>query len=100
MLKKFFKLILISIISILLISCKNDILDDMWYIQVLVTNEEYLPVTVKIYDSGGTPWTTIGSVTSSDKDDNGNYIREFEVKDLYRYGGINVYKNNDILIHE
>ena len=92
MLKKFFKLILISIISILLISCEKNVLDpDICYLQILVTKETYLPVNIKTIIN-----TTIGSITSADKDENGNYINTFE---LHTPETIEIYKNYDVLIH-
>lgn len=107
MIKKVFKLILISIVTVVFISCANDTTDpnsshsnySSYNIQVLVEKEEYLPVTIKLKTS--ITESTIGSVTSSDKDKSGNYIATFENIEIYPDSSykINVYKNNTILIH-
>lgn len=95
MIKKVFKLIFISIISILLISCTGDLFNPKpkYDLEVLVMKKDYLPITVKLLDSSNEE--TIGSVTTSDQDENGNYKATFKVEpdDYGSYYKINIYKN-------
>ncbi|MEI0489216.1 hypothetical protein [Brachyspira pulli] len=103
MIKKILKLLFISIVTVVFISCANDTTDPniykySYHIQVLVEKEEYLPVTIKA--NGNIGEKTIGSVTISDKDESGNYIVTF-YNLTFQLGGerIEIYKNNTILIH-
>ncbi|MEI0607184.1 hypothetical protein R4K48_09520 [Brachyspira pulli] len=104
MIKKILKLLFISIVTVVFISCANDTTDPniykySYHIQVLVEKEEYLPVTIKA--NGNIGEKTIGSVTASEKNESGNYIvtiKNINI-DTFNYNRIEVYKNNTILIH-